>query len=52
VRKDLRAWLRQLHDDTGYTTVFVTHDEAEAHELADRVVVMEAGRVRAAAVSA
>jgi len=47
VRKELRGWLRQLHDDTGYTTVFVTHDEAEAHELADRVVVMEAGRMRA-----
>jgi len=52
VRKELRAWLRQLHDETGYTTVFVTHDEAEAHELADRVVVMEAGSIRAAEVLA
>jgi len=29
-RRELRAWLRQLHDDTGYTTIFVTHDESEA----------------------
>src|SRR5215831_10377661 len=45
VRRELRAWLRQLHDETGYTTVFVTHDEAEALELADRVVVMNAGAI-------
>ena len=45
VRRELRAWLRQLHDETGYTTIFVTHDENEAQELADRVVVMNAGRV-------
>jgi sulfate transport system ATP-binding protein len=49
VRRELRAWLRQLHDDTGYTTVFVTHDEAEAHELADRIVMMTDGRIAAAA---
>ncbi len=45
VRRELRAWLRQLHDETGYTTIFVTHDENEAQELADRVVTMRAGMI-------
>lgn len=45
VRKDLRRWLREIHDRTGYTTVFVTHDQEEALELADRVVVMNQGRI-------
>jgi sulfate transport system ATP-binding protein len=45
VRKDLRSWLRELHDKTGYTTIFVTHDQEEALELADRVVVMNKGRI-------
>ncbi len=45
VRKELRKWLREIHDNTGHTTVFVTHDQDEALELADRVVVMSQGRI-------
>ncbi|MBN2751637.1 MAG: sulfate/molybdate ABC transporter ATP-binding protein [Rhodospirillaceae bacterium] len=45
VRKDLRRWLRELHDRTGHTTVFVTHDQEEALELSDRVAVIHQGRV-------
>ncbi|MBF0332286.1 MAG: sulfate/molybdate ABC transporter ATP-binding protein [Alphaproteobacteria bacterium] len=45
VRKDLRRWLRRLHDDMGLTSVFVTHDQEEALELADEVVVMNKGRI-------
>lgn len=45
VRVELRRWLRQIHDDTGYTTLFVTHDQEEAMELADRVVVLNDGRI-------
>jgi sulfate transport system ATP-binding protein len=45
VRRDLRRWLREIHDKTGHTTVFVTHDQEEALELADRVVVMNHGRI-------
>jgi sulfate transport system ATP-binding protein len=45
VRKDLRQWLRQLHDELHVTSVFVTHDQEEAFEVADRVVVMREGRV-------
>ena len=51
VRRELRTWLRQLHDETGYTTIFVTHDESEAHELADRVVTMKEGHIAAAVTS-
>lgn len=45
VRKELRRWLREIHDRTGYTTLFVTHDQEEALELADRVVVMSKGAI-------
>src|SRR5262245_36508276 len=45
VRKDLRRWLRRLHDEVKATTVFVTHDQEEAMEVADRVVVMNRGRI-------
>jgi len=45
VRLELRAWLRQLHEETHTTTVFVTHDQEEAMEISDSVVVMNAGRV-------
>jgi sulfate transport system ATP-binding protein len=45
VRKDLRRWLRELHQRIGTTTIFVTHDQEEALELADRVVIMNRGRI-------
>jgi sulfate/thiosulfate transport system ATP-binding protein len=45
VRKDLRRWLRDLHDRTGHTTLFVTHDQDEAFELADRVAILNHGRI-------
>jgi sulfate transport system ATP-binding protein len=45
VRKELRRWLRQLHDELGITGIFVTHDQEEALEVADRVVVMNRGAI-------
>jgi len=45
VRADLRRWLRKLHDDTGLTSVLVTHDQDEAMEVADRIVVLNRGRI-------
>ena len=45
VRKELRAWLRRLHDETHTTTVIVTHDQEEAMEVADHVALMNAGRI-------
>jgi sulfate transport system ATP-binding protein len=48
VRKELRAWLRRLHDEVHVTTVFVTHDQEEAIEVADDIVVLADGRVKQA----
>jgi sulfate/thiosulfate transport system ATP-binding protein len=45
VRKELRAWLRRLHDEVHVTTIFVTHDQEEAMDLADQIVVMSHGKV-------
>jgi sulfate transport system ATP-binding protein len=45
VRKELRAWLRRLHDEVHVTSVFVTHDQEEAMEVADRIVVMNQGKI-------
>ena len=45
VRKELRQGLRDIHDETGLTTIFVTHDQDEAMALADLVVVMSMGRI-------
>ncbi len=45
VRKELRRWLRRLHDEMHVTSVFVTHDQDEAMEVADRIVVMNQGRI-------
>lgn len=45
VRRGLRAWLRRLHDEVGTTTIFVTHDQQEALEIASSVVVMNKGRI-------
>jgi sulfate transport system ATP-binding protein len=45
VRKELRRWLRRLHDEVHVTSVFVTHDQEEAMEVADRIVVMNEGRI-------
>jgi sulfate/thiosulfate transport system ATP-binding protein len=48
VRKELRAWLRRLHDEVHVTTIFVTHDQEEAMEVAEQIVVMNVGRVEQA----
>jgi sulfate transport system ATP-binding protein len=45
VRRELRAWLRELHDRTHVTTIIVTHDSDEAMELADRIILLENGRI-------
>jgi sulfate transport system ATP-binding protein len=45
VRRDLRRWLRDLHEEMNITTLFVTHDQEEAFELADRVVIMNGGKI-------
>ncbi len=48
MRKELRRWLRQLHEELKFTSVFVTHDQEEAMEVADRVVVMSQGNIEQA----
>lgn len=45
VRKDLRRWLRKLHDDFPITSVFVTHDQEEAMDVADRIVILNKGKI-------
>jgi sulfate transport system ATP-binding protein len=45
VRKELRAWLRRLHDEVHVTTIFVTHDQEEAMDIADQIVVMNEGKI-------
>ena len=45
VRRELRRWLREIHDELGITTLFVTHDQEEALDLADRVVILDHGRI-------
>jgi sulfate transport system ATP-binding protein len=52
VRKDLRQWLRTLHDETRLTTIMVTHDQEEALALADRVAVMNKGQIEQVATPA
>jgi sulfate transport system ATP-binding protein len=50
VRKELRVWLRRLHDETHTTTVIVTHDQEEAMEVADTVAVMNRGKVESTSI--
>ena len=45
VRKELREWLRHLHDEVHVTTIFVTHDQEEAMDVAEQIVVMNEGRI-------
>jgi sulfate transport system ATP-binding protein len=45
VRKELRLWLRRLHDDVHVTTIFVTHDQEEAMDVAEQIVVMNDGKI-------
>jgi len=45
VRRDLRRWLREIHEELGITTLFVTHDQEEALDLADRVVILKDGKI-------
>ncbi|MCF3641023.1 sulfate/molybdate ABC transporter ATP-binding protein [Rhizobium sp. TRM95111] len=45
VRRDLRRWLRKIHEELNITTLFVTHDQEEALDLADRVVILDKGRI-------
>jgi sulfate/thiosulfate transport system ATP-binding protein len=49
VREELRAWLRRLHDEVHVTTIFVTHDQEEAMEISEQIVVVNAGRIEQSA---
>src|SRR6201990_2092740 len=49
VRKELRQWLRRLHDDVHVTTIFVTHDQEEAMEISEQIVVVNEGRIEESA---
>jgi sulfate transport system ATP-binding protein len=49
VREELRAWLRRLHDDVHVTTIFVTHDQEEAMEISEQIVVVNEGRIEQSA---
>ena len=49
VREELRAWLRRLHDEVHVTTIFVTHDQEEAMEIAEQIVVINEGRIEQSA---
>jgi len=48
VRAELREWLRKLHEEIHVTTIFVTHDQEEAMEVAEQIVVMNTGRIEQA----
>jgi sulfate transport system ATP-binding protein len=52
VRRDLRRWLRRFHEESRVTTLFVTHDQDEAFELADRVVILSDGRIQQSGTAA
>jgi sulfate transport system ATP-binding protein len=52
VRAELRAWLRRLHDEVHVTTIFVTHDQEEAMEIAEQIVVVNEGRIEQSATPA
>jgi sulfate transport system ATP-binding protein len=52
VRKELREWLRRLHDEVGVTTLFVTHDQEEAMEISDQIIVVSKGRIEQAGTPA
>ena len=52
VRKELREWLRRLHDETHTTTMIVTHDQEEAMDVADQIVLMNHGKVEQSGTSA
>ena len=52
MREELRDWLRRLHDEVHVTTIFVTHDQEEAMEVAEQIVVINDGRIEQAGAPA